>query len=193
MSSREKILYWVIIAVIVLGGGGALAYYFFVGRPAQQAKTSVTDIASQSIIDIPGVTPSPTAPTQPPVISPTPAPAPTPTPTPAPQPPVVSQPTTQPPVVAPSAPVAQPAVTVPSTTTRPSTSVTPTGGTPSFDPTFPSQTLAAGTALPTETPTSGAPVLLLSGITSLSLAGAAAATVFRRNTKPKKRARKARR
>ena len=42
VSSREKTLYWILIALIVVGGGAAFAYFFVSGR---QTGTSLTDVA----------------------------------------------------------------------------------------------------------------------------------------------------
>src|SRR3989338_4659684 len=77
ISSREKILYLVLIVVLVVGAAAGGAYYWLAVRPGQ-AETSL--VSTESIID---VIPPPTEREQPPP-TPTPAPAPRPTPAPAP-------------------------------------------------------------------------------------------------------------
>lgn len=198
LSSREKAVYWVLIIVVALAGGGALAYYFVTARDsatslsgavAGQSTTGGT-VSTYSLTDIiagPGNDTGKNDVAQPPIVSPTP------------QPPIVS-PQPQPPIVAPDPEpkvnqviTAEPQVTPqnfvltdqPLNTNdllnRPTVSnagVTSAAG-----------SLASGSGLPTDSPTTGVEVLVLSGVASLGISGAATMLALR---KPKSRSRKAR-
>jgi|GEM_PF-4482224 len=45
VTSREKVVYWIVIAIVVLGGLGALAYFFI---NSQKSGTSLADVSSKN-------------------------------------------------------------------------------------------------------------------------------------------------
>ncbi|MFO0704874.1 MAG: hypothetical protein U0517_02785 [Candidatus Andersenbacteria bacterium] len=189
ITSREKVVYWILILVVAVGGGAALAYFFVSG---QQNGTSLADVATQttpgavqtqSLVDIVSNSSGGSGSN---AVSTT---------------PVATTPTTQ----TPSAnvtPVSTPVSSQPQTNSvntpvsvnpAPVNQLLQAGNTPNDFLNRPSVTsasstsLSSGSALPGSSPTTGAEVLVLSGIASLGVSGLAASMVLR---KPGRRSRK---
>jgi outer membrane biosynthesis protein TonB len=162
ISSREKVIYFILIGVLVLGalGGGTYALVKF--NQGQKAETSVFDVPGVTKPPISAKPPAAVAPAPTPTPTPTPAPTPTPTPTPAPAP-TTRAPTPTPRVTTPV--TAAPRATT--TPTSPSTAVSTATNTQT-----PDLTVANGDALPEASPEAGISsgvLLSLAALTSLAL------------------------